>query len=61
MKIYVVMVYNDKGMSRVSQEGYRNIVDAQKFCGGRDGAIKINEFLYMAPDCWYVIVEVNVF
>ena len=59
MKIYVVMVCCD-GTSKVSQEAYRTLEEAQEFCSGRTDTIKVNDFLYLTSDRWYIISEARV-
>ena len=60
MKIYVVMVYTEKGLAKVSQEAYTTLTKAQEFCIDRGRAIQINDFLFTTPDYWYIISEVTV-
>lgn len=67
MKVYVVLVddYSPEGhgTSKVSQQGYRTLEEAQSFCRSRSAehvSSFRNGFLFWADATRYEIVEVTV-
>lgn len=67
MKVYVVLVddYSPEGhgTSKVSQQGYKTLEEAQSFCRSRSAkrvTIYCNGWLYWADATRYEIVEVTV-
>ena len=60
MKVYVVMVTPEASFSRISQEAYKSLSEAQKFVTERYGAPqKLTEYKYRDADYTeYEIFEV---
>ena len=60
--IYIVAVRpNDYIWEKVSQEGYRNLKDAQLFIEGRsDSPYKLTDFKYQGTKNIYKIYEINI-
>lgn len=62
MKVYVIMVTPEASVSRVSQEAYKSLTEAQKFIMGRYGAPqKLSDYKWRDEDYTeYEIFEVSV-
>ena len=62
MKVYVVMVTPEASFSRVSQQAYKSLPEAQKFVTERYGAPqKLSDYKYRDADYTeYEIFEVTV-